>query len=171
MNGDEARQTPHAVMQGRFLVEVSAVQRDLAGRLIARVAFPHEAGGAVTVVADAGSADLPVTADRAEIAAALFPGDPPPGRGDVEGFAVTSPPRAVHAEILHDLGVHSDALSGYLGGGALYDEVRSDGRTVTVISVRDERGRSVEMELSLVSDESAVGVPYTLMERLRDRGR
>ncbi|MFG1922281.1 hypothetical protein [Cryptosporangium sp. NPDC048952] len=121
----------------------------------------------MTVVSDTGSVAVPITADRAEIAAALFPGDPPPGRGDAEGFPVTSPPRAVHAEILHDLGVHSDALSGYLGGGVVYDEVRSDGLTVTVVTVRDSRGGVVEMELSLVSDEPVVGMPYTLMESLR----
>ena len=92
---------------------------------------------------------------------------PPPGRGDAEGFPVTSPPRAVHAEILRDLGVNSDALGGYLGGGATYVEVGSDGRVSTVV-VRDARGTEARLELSLTPDEPPVGVPYRLMEALRD---
>jgi len=103
--------------------------------------------------------DVPVTADRAAIAAAIFPGQPPPGRGDAEGFPVTSPPRAVHAEILRDLGVNSDALAGYLGGGVAYVEVRTDGRTSTVLVTDDRYGTEVRLELSLTPDEPVVGVP------------
>ncbi|WP_344648244.1 hypothetical protein [Cryptosporangium japonicum] len=145
------------------------MQRDARGGLITRVKFGADA--TVRVVADTGSATLPITADRAEIAAAVFPGGPPPGRGEAEGFPVTSPPRAVHAEILHDLGLHADALSGYLGGGVVYDEVRTDGRTATVVTARDGHGRTVDLELPLVSGDPVVGTPYTLMERLHERGR
>ncbi len=160
--------TTTAVTQGRFLVEVAAVQRDSAQGLISVVRFGAEASVTVTGVSDTGERTVvvPVTAGRAVIAAAVFPGEPPPGRGDAEGFPVLAPPRAVHAELLRDLGVNADALSGYLGGGVVYTEVRSDGRTSTVVVGREDGGAGAEVALSLTPDEPVVGVPYSLVEAL-----
>jgi len=168
----KVRGVTRAVAQGRFLVEAAAVQRAATRGLLTRIRFtPDEQS--VTVVAETPentrTARLPVSADRDEIASAVLPHEPPPGQGDAEGFPVTSPPRAVYAEILRDLGVNSDALTGYLGGGLHYVEVFSDGRTSATVRVADADGTESTEQLSLEPDEPVVGLPYTLVESARER--
>lgn len=154
------------IAQGRLLVELAAVQRGAVDGLLSRVRFAaHEAEVTAAVGDSQITRNFSLDADRREVVAQLFTGEA--AVEEAEGFPAVAPPRAVYAEILHDLGAHSDALSGYLDSSLRYSEVSTDGRVEAIVRVRDDQGVETEAQLSLTSGMPPIGLPYTLVEQLR----
>jgi hypothetical protein len=162
------------IVQGRFLLEAAAVQRSAPDAVLSLVRFPADDAGSAIVTAVVGAQrltrTLALTSSRWEVASAVLPGRPAPLAGDFEGFPAVSPPIAVYAEVLRDLGSNADALAGYLGASLHYAEIRADGRSSATVRVRDERGDEVDVELSLTSTSPPVGLPYTLVEQFGASG-
>ncbi|WP_158509425.1 hypothetical protein [Saccharothrix espanaensis] len=160
--------------RGLFLTEVAAVARANAtrGLVPARLRFGDGDHPVVAVTAalpgtPPHTAHLPVTTDRtaltAVLAAVLGPLAPP---SDPVGdpAAHPSPPLAVHAELLGDLGGWAVALTTYGPRAFVYTEIATDGATYAHVDVRDATGTCYRTVESLTATHPPVATPHSIVD-------